>query len=629
MPGRHHRPRKGLSVPATLLLVVVAVGGLVAGTLVVVRLADSGPAERPASRPQAPPKGVIAFEEDELPAAPGAGPCTTVRVLASYENRPVLEALAAGYQGAKRDVNGRCVSVSVSVRRSGLAAQDASTGFDRTATADRPAIWSPDSSAWLDLARRSAPEGLLPDDMTRLAKSPIVLAMPKPQAEASGWQAERPSWRRYLDVAADDTFWAERGHPEWGEFRVGRTSPGVSSSGLFGLLAEYRALDPSPEAMDGPDAATIAAPGIRAAVRHAELAVVHYMASQEHFLWHVRQAQDAGAVHGFVSAVTTDEKAVWDYNRGIVSRDGVTRTEQAPPDVPLVPIYPSDGTYTVDSPLAILEAQWVDAGTNAAAADFARFARTGEGQRIVREGGYRDVNGTADPEVAATGEFGDLAGLPILTQPPAEVIGAARDSFPEVRKRARVLFAVDLSNSMRQKIAGGQTRLTAAKSAIVAALEHFTPDDELGLAGFSNSRRSAAVAPGVLVPVAPLRKQRDTLVSATRELQPLLQTPLYAAVTQFAERMAGPGHHRDKINAIVLLSDGNNDSINKTTAAQMTAALTALDRNREVLIFTLAYADEADKPTLEHISKTTHAHFYDATDPTKLPEVLGELVTSF
>lgn len=629
MPGRHHRPRKRLSTRLTLLLAGVAVGALVASGLVVVRLADSGPAEDPAPRPAAPREGGIAFEDDELPAAPGAGPCTSVRVLASYENRPVLKALAAGYQGTKRNVNGRCVQVSVSVRRSGLAVQDATAGFDRMPVAERPAIWSPDSSAWLGLARGSAPAGLLPDDVTSLARTPIVLAMPKPQAGASGWQTDPPTWRGYLEAAADETFWAERGHPEWGEFRVGRTSPEVSSSGLFSLLAAYRALGPSPGARNGPDAAVIAAPATRDAVRRAELAVVHYMASQEHFLWHVRQGQEAGDPHGFVSAVTTDEKAVWDYNRGIVSRDGVTRTKQAPPDVPLVPIYPSDGTYTVDSPLAILDAPWVDADTSAAAADFARFARTSEGQQIVREGGYRDVNGKADPEIAAMGDFGDLTGLPILRQPPAEVIRAAKDSFPTVRKRARVLFAVDVSNSMRQKIPGGETRLAAAKSAIIAALDHFTPDDEVGLAGFSNSRRSEAVVPGVLVPVEPLRTQRDALVSATRELQPLLQTPLYAAVTEFARRMAGPGHDPDKINAIVLLSDGKNDTIDKTTAAQMTAALTALDDHREVLIFTLAYADEADKPALEDISKTTHAHFYDATDPARLPAVLGELVTSF
>jgi len=48
-----------------------------------------------------------------------------------------------------------------------------------------------------------------------------------------------------------------------------------------------------------------------------------------------------------------------------------------------------------------------------------------------------------------------------------------------------------------------------------------------------------------------------------------------------------------------------------------------------VLVFTLAYGADADVATLQSISSATGAHFYDATDPTKVGDVLGDLVTSF
>jgi Ca-activated chloride channel homolog len=65
------------------------------------------------------------------------------------------------------------------------------------------------------------------------------------------------------------------------------------------------------------------------------------------------------------------------------------------------------------------------------------------------------------------------------------------------------------------------------------------------------------------------------------------------------------------------------------TAEQMVANLGELHHHNPVLIFTLAYGADADVAALQSISSATGAHFYDATDPSKLGDVLGDLVTSF
>jgi len=627
--GRHYSPTSRQRWGAGWLTIGLAIGVLLAAGVVVVRAARSAPAQQ-GPQTSATQSATPTFAQDALPSAPGAGPCTPVRVLASFENRPVLDALAAAYQGDKRSAGGHCVKMEVSVAQSGLAQADVVAGFPKVAADARPAVWAPDSSVWLSLAAANAGaqgrQSVIPAVAKGIAATPIVLAVPAPQAEAAGWREAPPTWADYIRAAGDAGFWAGRGQPDWGAFQIGRTSPLTATSGLIGLLAEYGVLDGH---LDDLPSDAVADAGLRDKVRTAELAIVHYMASQEHFFWHVRQAGDAGDAHAFVSAVTSDEKAVWDYNRGIVSRDGVTRDQQPPPKVAMVPIYPRDGTFFVDSPLAVLDAGWVDATTRAAAEDFVRFAGTVQGQAVVRASGYRDLAGQADRDVAAVGKYGDTGAVRALRVPDAHVLAAVQDSFSDVRKRARVLFAIDLSGSMRQPIADGRTRLAAAQAAMLAALDHFTGDDEVGLAGFSNTSQDTAVAPGVIVPVGPLSGQHDALVDAVNHLEPAAQTPLYAAVSTFAETMAGAGYDPNKINAVVLLSDGQNDTDDPTSDVQMSDRLTALGHHQQVLIFTLAFGEDADKTTLQLISKLSHAHFYDATDPLKVTKVLGDLVTSF
>ncbi|HET9253953.1 MAG TPA: substrate-binding domain-containing protein, partial [Pseudonocardiaceae bacterium] len=314
---------------------------------------------------------------DPLPATPGSLPCTRVRVLASYENAPLLSALASAYRGAQRDIAGHCVALTVSPSRTGLAAADAASGFGRMPTPDRPTIWAPDSTAWLDLARRPAAQAarpvVLPQRAPSIARTPIMIAMPRPRAAALGWPDLHPTWRDYFGAGADGMFWARHGHPEWGPFRVGRASPEMTSSGLYGLLAEYAALAGHPGTVRAEE---MSDPRLAGAVRRAELANVHYAASDDHFAWRNRQAEDSGDIHGLISGLTTTEKTLWDYNRGVISEDGVTQQRIAPPGNPLVPVYPRDGTFFVDCPLSVLEAPWVDAQQRAAAADFVRFAQT-------------------------------------------------------------------------------------------------------------------------------------------------------------------------------------------------------------------------------------------------------------
>jgi len=132
----------------------------------------------------------------------------------------------------------------------------------------------------------------------------------------------------------------------------------------------------------------------------------------------------------------------------------------------------------------------------------------------------------------------------------------------------------------------------------------------------------------VVAPVTPLNTGRAALLKALAGLKPVAQTPLFAAVQQNALAMAA-GWRKDSINAVVLLSDGHNDTDAAGSLQTLTNTIGHLHHERPVLVFTLAYGKDADVATLEAIAKMTGAHYYDATNPADIDRVLGDLVTSF
>ncbi len=567
----------------------------------------------------------IVFSEDEPAAAAGAAPCTTVTVLSSLENSEMVSRMAEGYNAQPRDVDGRCVTVVATKDKSGLSAEDAADGFPDLAADKRPTVWLPDASSWIDIALDGGGGANVPAEGTSVASSDIVIAMPNSLAAAIGWDEERPTWAEVYEAAASEEIWSDLGHPEWGSFKLGKTSPLIATSGEAALLTSYGSAAGSVSELT---VNNIHNGDITDEVRDHELATSHYMATPEHFLWHARQSEDKGSVADFLSAVIVDEKSVWDYNRGITSRDGVTRVQSTPPEEGLVPIYPSDGFYVADNPAVVLTGPWVDEAEAAAAEDFVRFTGTKQGQEIARATGYRDLNGKLDPLVAEVSQTPEQpSGALAFPQP--NVIVAAHEAFPDVRKRAEVLFLVDVSGSMSEPISTGQTKLAAAKDAIEEALGHFTRGDNVGLAAFS-AVDDNPISPGLVSPVADISTGQRGFLNALDALQPIEFTPLYTAVDQFAKERAADWQS-DRINAIVLLSDGKNETLSPTiTAPQMLANLEQLHHHETpVLIFTLAYGADADVATLQSISSATGAHYYDATDPTKVSDVLGDLVTSF
>src|SRR2546422_122501 len=81
-------------------------------------------------------------------------------------------------------------------------------------------------------------------------------------------------WSDIYQLAEDPQGWARYGHPEWGRFRLGKTNPNISTSGLHALVGTYLAATGGKTS----DLATqdLQDPKVVEFVKGVESSVVHY-----------------------------------------------------------------------------------------------------------------------------------------------------------------------------------------------------------------------------------------------------------------------------------------------------------------------------------------------------------------
>lgn len=570
--------------------------------------------------------------DGDSPTGPREG-CIGLNLTASSEKAGLLGEIAQEYEDAGGSVNGSCVDVIVTTKASGGAEEALARGWDEAVDGPRPDVWSPAASTWLallreDLARTDRPS-LLTDENQSIARTPLVLAMPEPMARALGWPDADIGWADLLELATAPGGWAAKGHPEWGQFKLGKTNPMLSTSGLAATVGIFVAATGRSSDLTSAD---LADREIRAFATAVEGSVVHYGDTTLTFLANLQRADDAGQGLTYVSAVAVEEKSVIDYNTGNPTGNPATAGDHPPPRTPLVAIYPAEGTLASDNPYAILDVPWVDAGKRAAATDFLGYLLTEPAQRRFTDAGFRTAAG--EPGAALRGSQAVLLDQPkVELSPPAPpVLAEVRQIWTEVRKRARVLVVIDVSGSMGEVVgsAGGQSKLDLAKTAASEALADFAPDDEVGVWAFTSTDRPAPE--GIfteLAPIAPLGPNLDRIRTEIGKLVPLNGTPLYA-VTRHAVATMSATADPSRINAVVLLTDGRNEYPPDTDVDGLIRSIEVSESiPGAVRVFSIAYGQDADLDVLRRISEASRAAAYDATDPTSIERIFTAVISNF
>jgi Ca-activated chloride channel homolog len=563
------------------------------------------------------------------------GDCVVVDMAVSSEKIALLTDLAGSFNASPAArVGDRCAFVKPRSVASGLAATLIPQGWPAPdVNGPAPVIWSPAASAWAGIVNDRAGKELAPAG-TPFMLTPLVIAMPKPMAEALGWPNTQLGFKDLLRLANDPQGWGAVGHPEWGPFRLGKTNPNFSTSGLNFTIAEYYAAVGKSQGLTIEDLARPAAVDFATQI---ESSVVHYGDITMTFLNNWFAADARGTALTYASVVAVEEKSVIDYNKG--DPDGVLSPGETPriPRDPLVAIYPSEGTLYSDSPFIVLNTEWVDADEKAAAALFQDYVQQPDNQRKVLQYGFRPNNAAvplADPIVAANGVDPDQP-TATLEVPEPDVLVGILDSWAQLRKDARVLLVLDISGSMGELVTDSKTRLDLAQEAAVSSLEQFKATDDVGLWAFSTDLGGDDPNVRELVPVGQIGSNKEAIAAAIAAQFPTNGTPLYE-VTQKAYETMLASYDPAKINAIVLLTDGqNDDGVVDDDDQQLSDLVAALQQGSEgsssqpVRLFTISYGDDADQLTLKSISQATRAATYNASNPATIDQVFTAVISNF
>src|SRR4029453_15212657 len=205
------------------------------------------------------------------------GDAVTLAVTASSEKAQLMKQLAAAYMDEGPTADGRCVRVQVTSKASGGAMAALAKGWDEATDGPRPDVWTPASSGWVRLleqrTRATDRPKLIPANTPKIAASPLVIAMPRPMAQALGWPKKQLGWADLLELSRDATGWTRNGHPEWGQFRLGKTNPNYSTSGLNATIGAYFAATRLSSDLTEKD---LSSPKTRKFVEGVERSVVHY-----------------------------------------------------------------------------------------------------------------------------------------------------------------------------------------------------------------------------------------------------------------------------------------------------------------------------------------------------------------
>ena len=452
-----------------------------------------------------------------------------------------------------------------------------------------PTVWSPASTLWVPLLNyrwqehtgSTEPLGIYPEP---LVISPLVIAMWEDRAGAMGYPDRDIGWQDIISATLDPLGWGAYGHPLWGSFKLGHTNPYFSNSGLLSVAAEGYAAAGKVRDLTPAD---LARPAAQAYIQKIERAIIHYGESSEYF---ARQMAERGPA--YASAAVLEEHTVVRLNEG----------HYGSPPQRLVAIYPKEGTFWSDHPYVILRGEWVSPEQQSAALAFREFLLSSEAQRRALAAGFRP----ADTSIALTDSIiGPAAGVDpfqpqtVLEVPSAETIDALLETWLGVRKRVNILLVVDISGSMEGE------KLAAVQDGLNLFLEQLADDDRAGILVFNDQVST-------LTPLTELGPKRRAVEQAIGGLWAQYKTVLYD-VTLESLRQISLAYDPERINAVVLMTDGQDTASWTDRDTLMSELQRSASSGQPVRIFTIAYGDDAERDLLEDIAEVTEGRMVEGT----------------
>ncbi|NPV57777.1 MAG: VWA domain-containing protein, partial [Anaerolineae bacterium] len=332
-----------------------------------------------------------------------------------------------------------------------------------------PTVWSPASSLYIPVAnaewRKSHSDDLITGNPKDLVLSPVVVAMWKPMAEVLGYPQKALGWADIGQLAISDEGWSAFGYPEWGGFKFGHTHPNFSNSGLVAIVAQAYAGAGKQRDLTLDD---LSQPELRTFMANVQSSIIHYGTSTGFF---ANRMFERGP--SYLSAAVM-------YENLVVAQE-TKRLNGESSQLPVVAIYPKEGTFWSNHPYVILNAPWVDDAQREAAQAFLTFLLDKPQQQKALEYGFRP----SDPSIPFTAPLDANHGIDtaqpqtVLEIPSEEVIRGIEQVWEQTKKPVDLVIAIDTSNSMNGR------KIAAARTSLVDFINLLDDRDRLQVIGFS------------------------------------------------------------------------------------------------------------------------------------------------
>ncbi|GAB3877833.1 substrate-binding domain-containing protein [Terrabacter terrigena] len=426
---------------------------------------------------------------------------------------------------------------------------------------DRPDGWIPDSPRWVERVNETAKLNAKPAGA--FAKSPLVIAMDPKQA---GTLDGQPKW---LDLVASDS-------------PIRMSDPRSTTAGMLTLASALPKLSAEQGRVVIPTLAKGAAPSID------DLFGVY------------------NATPGKAAAFPVSEADLIDHNRLY-------------PDHRMVSVTPSEGTPAFEFSLVNVA---TDPVRDQAVELLRAYLMTPKAAKIFAEYGIRS---TAVPVTMPTPQ-GSVGEVKIGDSPDAAAVTAATDVWQSATTDFSILSVFDVSGSMKDKV-GDTTRVAITQEAAGIALAALPKTTKLGLWVFSIGIGGGGVDYKELAPIGRLDddSHRTQVATAAATLSKNVGggTGLYDTIWA-AYQKAKTQYDPERVNAVVILTDGRNEDPNGISLEQLKANLRAAnDPDKPIAITTIGIGPDVDPNALSQISKMTFSDFYAAPSPADMTTVLA------
>jgi hypothetical protein len=513
------------------------------------------------------------------PGAVGVCPPPILRIVAAPE-------IASLIRDAAKSIGGHCAPAAVAAQEPAETVRDLKT--------HPPDVWVPSSTAWLRLAGAEA----YPSAGTSLARSPLVVATPRPVARSLGWPGRQPTWTEL----ADKTYTGEIR-------RFSVPDPQRVTAGLLAVLGVDAAAGRSG---DGPGAARMRALTFRSRLTDAN-------ADPARLLRQVTAVPDPARDVGLFPVT---EQALWSNLKDTGAQS-------------LVAVYPPDGLVEADYPLVASNGVQHDAVRQPVVARLGAWFRSGAGVRKLTEHGFRPPAGVASAAVPTADGLLTRYGLASPIPADARVVTAAVTAWARYqRMRFQVLLLVDQSASMGDPVRDGAgdptTKAALLRECAGESVRLLGEDTSLAMWLFPPARGSGS--PFVeAVPFGPLGEavggvpRRTALSRALADYQPTSRTgaPLHEAVLRATDEMR-QRYRPHEVTLVVVVTDGPDGGF--TGRASFLSRLAAdVDPSRPVPVFTVGYGPGADMATLREAARLTGGQAFAATNPADLDSAVLEV----